>query len=143
MNKEPQPAERLKRLESGIREVLTGMSESRQAFGSTEIKTERRALNACLKHYDLAISAEERIALLLEKLWGTAIVLHAVLKQRKSQKLFIAKEWTEALLKEFIGADGFDKHIQGGDGVIVNDEIEKLFQAMSGKSSDDMKNRPV
>ena len=143
MSNKIRPEERLEQLESGIREVLVGMSESRQAFGSTEIKTERKRLNERLNHYEPGIAAETRIAMLLDKLWGTAIVLNAVLKQRRSRKLYAAKEQTETLLKEFVGMDAFDQQAQGGDGTRIDEEIEKLFRTMSGKSLNDIKSRFV
>ena len=140
MNREFQPEERLKRLEDGIREVLTEMSESRQAFGSREIKTERKTLNDRLKHHNSAMLAEARITMLVDQLMGTAIVLNAVLKQRRSKKLLAAKERAEALLNEFIGADAFKQQKGHGDGKI-HDEIERMFNAMVKKVPPKLKNR--
>jgi len=133
------PEERLKRLEDGISEVLTEMLESRQAFGSTEIKNERKALNARLNHQGRIMSVEARIAMLVDKLLGTAIVLNAVLKQRRSQKLLAAKERAEALLKEFIGTDAFDQSQTGSGEGKIHDEIERMFNAMVKKAPPNLK----
>lgn len=142
MNSQLRPEERLKRLESGIHEILIAMSESRHAFGSTEIKNERKALNARLNHRDGTMSEKARIVMLMDKLWDTAIVLNAVLKQRRSRKLLAAKEQAEALLKEFFGENAFDKQSEGDEGLRINDKIEKMFRTMSRKISVGPKSRP-
>jgi len=141
MNSQLRPEERLKLLEDGIREVLTEMSESRQAFGSREIKNERKTLNECLKHRSEEMSAEARIRMLVDKLLGTAIVLNAVLKQRRSKKLLVAKGRAETLLKEFIGTDAFDKPPKGHGEGKIHDEIERMFNAMVKKAPPNLKDR--
>jgi len=135
------PEERLKRLEYGISDVLTEMSESRQAFGSREIKDERKTLNERLKHRSEEMPTEARIRMLVDKLLGTAIVLNAVLKQRRSQKLLAAKERAEALLKEFIGADAFEQPQTGSGEGKIHDEIERMFNAMVKKAPPNLKDR--
>ena len=141
MSNKLRPEERLKGLEDGIGEVLTEMAESRQAFGSREIKDERKTLNERLKHHREEMSAETRIAMLVDKLLGTAIVLNAVLKQRRSQKLLAAKERAEALLIEFIGADAFDQQSKGHGEGKIHDEVERMFNAMVKKTPPNLKDR--
>jgi|GEM_PF-2718353 len=135
------PEEALKRLEIGIREVLTGMAESRQAFGSSEIKNERKVLTARLNLHRATMSAADRVKMLLDKLWETSIVLNAVLKQRKSRQLLAAKDCAEALLREFSGPDADDEQTKGYDGEKIHDEIERRFNAMVNKMPPHLKNR--